>query len=246
MPAALVLVVAACGSREPPLDQYNAVGLLERGIGSYQEGEFDDAIRFLDRFVLEYPTHARVQEARYYLADSYFEREEYIAAAARFDRLASDFPQGELADDARFKVCDSYRRLSPEPTLDQEYTHAAIDHCRTLALYHPSSEYAARAQEIVDRLEDKLARKQLLVAEHYFDRNAFDSAIIYFQSVVDRYPTTATAPRALLRLAETYDEIGYDEEAMQTRQRLEREYPDSKEARSIGGGTSMAGTDPGA
>lgn len=243
---AALAVLGACGSKEPPLDQYDAVGLIERGMGAYHEGEWQEAIRYLDRFVLEYPTHARTQEARYYLADAHFQDEEYITAAGRFDRLATDFPQGEFADDARFKMCDAYHRISPEPTLDQQYTRAALDHCRTLVIYHPSSEYVDRAQAIIEDMETKLARKILLGGEFYQKRRAYDSALIYYERVLAEYPGTTVAPAALARMIETYDELDYEEEATEARQRLLREYPDSPQARGLGGGaSSMAGTSAG-
>ena len=227
--------LSACGTKEPPLDQYEVSGLLARGLELYRAEEWTDAIRFLDHFVLENPTHPRLQEALFYLADSYYGREEYVTAAGRFTRLAEDFPNGEWADDARFKVCQSYRELSPEPTLDQQYTQAAIDHCRSLVVYHPNSEHAAEATRIVDAMENKLARKALLNAEFYMKRDAFDSAIIYYESVLERWPTSEVAPEALRLMIVAYERIGYDEEAAATREGLLRDYPESDAARFVAG-----------
>jgi len=232
--AAGLVLLAACGAREPSLQGVEAEGLLERGLAAHQAEEWNDAIRYLDRLVLEYPTHPSVQQARFYLADAYFGKEEYIAAAGRFTRLVEDYPRGEWADDARFKVCDAYRILSPDATLDQEYTEAAIDHCQSLVVYHPESEHVARANEIVDAMRNKLARKRLLSGEFYFKRRAYDSAILYFEGVARDFPTTSVAPEALLRAAEAYDRIGYEEEAAEARARLLREYPASEQARSLG------------
>jgi outer membrane protein assembly factor BamD len=234
-PAIALLALAAACAKEPPLSQYEANGLLDRGIQAYRDEEWSDAIRYLDHFVLENPTHPRVQEARYYLADAYFGREEYITAAGRFTRLAEDFPNGEWADDARLRVCEAYRELAPEPTLDQAYTQAAIDHCQALIVYHPDSEHVPAAREIVRRMENRLARKAYLNGQFYARREAFDSAIIYYESVLARWPGSPAAPDALRAMLEAYEEIGHDEEADAARERLLRDYPDSPAARGLAG-----------
>lgn len=238
-----VLLLAACGPKEPPLDQYDAPGLLERGLELYRAGEWTDAIRYLDRFVLEHPTHPRVQEARFYLADSFYGNEEYITAAGRFARLAEDYPSGEWADDARFKVCESYRELAPEPTLDQAYTQAAIDHCQSVVVYHPDSEHVPAAREIIGVMENRLAQKALLNGEFYLKRRAYDSALIYFETVVADWPSSPAAPEALVRMIEAYTAVGYDDEATDARARLLRDYPTSPAARALAG-SPTASEDP--
>ena len=240
----LLLAATACGPKEPPLDQYDANGLLDRGLAAYRDEEWSDAIRYLDHFVLENPTHPRVQEARYYLADSFYGREEYITAAGRLTRLAEDFPNGEWADDARFRVCEAYRELAPEPTLDQAYTQGAIDHCQSLIVYHPDSPHVGEAQEIVRTMENRLARKAFLNGVFYARRQAFDSAVIDYETVLERWPQSPAAPDALAGMVEAYRRIGYSEEADAARDRLLRDYPQSAAARGLAGSpTDAAGPD---
>lgn len=231
-------LAAACGPKEPPLTQYDAIGLLDRGLALYREEEWSEAIRYLDRFVLEHPNHPRIQEARYYLADAFYGKGEYVTAAGRFVRIAEDYPNGEWADDARYRTCQAYRELAPEPTLDQQYTQAAIDHCQSLVVYHPDSEHVAAAQEIVTRMEGRLARKAVLTGEFYLKRHAYDSAIIYFESVLERWPRAGAAPDALAGMIAAYERIGYDEEAGAARERLLREFPSSEAARELAGSSA--------
>jgi outer membrane protein assembly factor BamD len=207
--------------------------LFERAIAKLYERDWTDAITLFERFTIQYPTHPRLQEARFRLSEAYFGKKEFITAANEFDRLAKDYPAGPFADDARFKVCDSYYRLSPRPQLDQQYTRAALDHCQSLITYYGTSEFAPRAQELLTDLQEKLAQKEFLAGEFYFKRNAYDSAIIYYESTVRLYPQASAAPRALLRLHETYRILGYKEEADAARDRLLKDYPTSPEAQQL-------------
>lgn len=238
---ALLLFATAC-AREVPLSEIEPNGVLDLGLQAYRDEEWSDAIRYLDHFVLEHPTHPRIQEARYYLADAYFGREEFVTAAGRFTRLAEDYPNGEWADDARMRVCEAYRELAPEPTLDQTYTQAAIDHCQSLIVYHPDSPHVPAAQEVVRTMENRLARKAFLNGRFYARREAFDSAILYYESVLARWPSSPAAADALAAMIEAYEEIGYDEEADAARERLLRDYPDSAAARGLAGRSTSEAT----
>ena len=229
----LAAVAGACASGNMNLAQMPPEQLFDRAHGSLREGKWTDAIAAFEQFTLQYPTHPRVAEARFRLAEAYFGKKEFITAGNEFARLASDYPAGPWADDARFRVCESYYRLSPKPPLDQQYTKSAFDHCQSLIAYFPESEFAPRAQEIMVEMRHKLAQKELDTGEHYFKRNAFDSAIIYYEGTLRSYPDTPQSPRALSRLVEIYKALGYKEEEDAARQRLLKDYPESPEARAI-------------
>ena len=226
----LVAGASACASGGPDLGQLEPETLWERGVTAFNAEEWDDAVRYFDRFVLTGGSDPRVIQARYYIGQAHFGDEEYITAASEFSRLAADLGRAELADDARFMACRAYEELSPDPELDQEYTRAALDHCQALAEYFPESEYTGRANAIVDEMLDKLAEKVYDAGYWYFRRRAYDSALIYFEDVVDRYPGTEWAPKALLKQYEIYTRLEYDEEREEVRGQLLRQYPDSEAA----------------
>jgi outer membrane protein assembly factor BamD len=229
----LTVAMSACATAAQVPDQLTAEELFERGLTALQKEDWTDAIALFERFILQFPGHPRLQEARYNHSNGYFGKREYITAANEYSRLANDYPAGPWADDARFKVCESYYKLSPKPQLDQQYTRAALDHCQSLITYYPTSDFVTRAQGLLDDLRNKLAEKSFLAGEFYYKRNAFDSAIIYYEAAARDYPETAIAPRSLFRLYETYVKLGYKEEAEATKQRLLKDYPTSTDAKQL-------------
>lgn len=228
-----VLVLAACGPKTPPVDELSPEQVWQRGVEAYTAEEWTDAIRYFDRYVLVGGTDPRVHQARFYVAQAHFNRKQYVTSAIDFSRLASDLGRAELADEARFMACRSYEELSPGPQLDQEYTRAAVDHCSALLEYFPQSSRAEQAGEIIDRMLDKLAEKVYQAGEWYRGRRAYDSAILYFEDVVEQYPSTVFAPRALLQMYEIYGILEWQDEREETRQRLLSEYPQSDAAQSL-------------
>ena len=229
----LLASAGACASGNMNLAQLPPDQLLERANTLLQERKWAEAITAYESFTLQYATHPRAQEARFRMAEAYFGKKEYITAGNEFARLAADYPAGPWADDARFRVCESYYKLSPKTQLDQQYTKSAYDHCQSLIAYFPQSEFVPRAQEMMTELRNKLADKELQAGEYYFKRNAFDSAIIYYEITLRDYANTPHSPRALSRLIEIYKILGYKEEEDAARQRLLKDYPDSPEARAI-------------
>lgn len=230
---ALAMAPAACASGGTPVQRLGPDELFARGQAELEAESWTKAVEAFQRLALEYPTYPRVQEARLLLGDAYMGQEEYLTAASELLRLVTDYPAGEYADDARFKVCQAYAALSPPIPRDQEYTRAAIEHCQALAAYYPDSELAQPALRVAEEMRLKLAEKVLYGGNFYFKRNAFDSAIIYFEDVLAQFADTPAAPKALLRLVEVYEELGYEEEKAEALQQLLERYPDSREAASV-------------
>ena len=134
--------------------------------------------------------------------------------------------------------------LSPHIQRDQGYTVQAFNACDNVVQDFGSSQVSVEAQELRDRMREKLARKTFVAGEFYFRRKIYDSGIIYFNDVLTDYPDTDAAAQALLRLFQSYTEVGWEREAEDARERLLREYPDSDaalEVRANGGGEGGGG-----
>lgn len=199
----------------------------------FEEENYSNVIRAIDRLVAGHPSFRRNIEARLMRARSHFEREEYITAASEYERILNLYGSHPLAGEAALGACRAYFELSPIPQRDQTDTQQGIEACRRVVQGFPDTEYADQASTYLDELHRKLARKAFLNGEFYMKRDLYDSALIYFERVVEEYPETRTAPRALLRMVEAYREIGYGDEAEATLERLLEEYPDSPEARQV-------------
>jgi outer membrane protein assembly factor BamD len=240
--------LTGCAGHQATLYQLNADQLLERGLAAYDAHKWSKAIEYLSRLAVVAPTHPRIAEARFKLGQAHYEKHEYITAASEFSRLANEMSQDSMADDAWFGVCRSYNALSPNPQLDQTYTNDAIQNCQTLIQIFPNSPYADSAKKIVRTMTDKLASKVYEGGDWYYRRKALDSAIIYFEAVVNKYPDTPAAPKSLLRLYQIYQRLSYKEEMTSTRDQLFKDYPDSdaaKQLRAMGVVADTTGTGTG-
>ena len=82
-----------------------------------------------------------------------------------------------------------------------------------------------RLQLHVRELRAWFAEKDYRNGLFYYKRRAYDSGIIYFKDVVANYPESRWAGDALLRLADSYRAIGYQDELRETCAHARRFYP---------------------
>ncbi|CAN5850532.1 outer membrane protein assembly factor BamD [soil metagenome] len=228
-----LLALSACGGRQQRPDQLAPDVLYQRGTEAFEAGRHARAIEFLQPFVLQHIGDPRMPDALYTLGSAFMQRREFISAASEFQRLAADFPSHPQAVPARLGTCEAYMQLSPQPQLDQEYTHAALAHCEALAISFPGAPEGEQASAHIAELRGRLAQKAYETGMFYFRRRAYDASMVYFQEAVNSFPDTTVAPAALLRLYEAYTQVGYVEDAQEARERLLREYPQSAEARGL-------------
>lgn len=229
-----LLLLAGCAKQVNPAT-LAPDDLYQRATEAYEARNWGRAIPLLQTFVQQHLGDPRAPQARLMLGRLHMERRDYVTAATHFQQLVTDFPTNPLASEARFAICEAYVRLSPRPQLDQEYTMGALAHCQSIADNFPGTPEAEKAAAYVADLREKLAEKAYQTGVFYRKRGAYDAAIVYFQDVLEQFSRTAVAPAALQALMETYQVLGYVEEAAQARQRLIDEYPDSAEAQGLQG-----------
>jgi outer membrane protein assembly factor BamD len=213
--------------------------LFELGAQEFEDGDWDEVVRVFERFIFADPTNARMVEARLYLARAYFNREDYLTAVSEFTRIIDRHPGDRLAPEAALGICQSYAALSPHIERDQAYTVQAFNACDNVVQDFGGFESSLEAEDLREQMREKLAEKELTRGNFYFQRKMYDSGIIYFNGVLTQYPGTETGAKALLRLYQSYTEIGWEAEAEDAKERLLREFPDSESAREVranGGG----------
>lgn len=236
-----VVALAGCasGSKYQGLD---AAGVYRLAQEEYERGDYGDAAETLDRLLLVYPAFEQAADAAFLLADAYFQDEQYITASSEYTRFLDRYPAHPNAPRAALGVCRSYAGLSPISQRDQTFTDQALTVCRNVVGDFQGRPEAEEAADIANGMRDKLARKVYENGSYYLRREFYDSAIIYFEELVEDYPDTEWAPKGLLGIIQAYQAIGYDEEVEDARQQLLTRYPDSPEARSIRSADGSAST----
>ena len=222
-------LLAGCGSSNP-YQGMEEEQLFLLGRQKYEEEDWNDAIRALDRFLVSFGTSDRTAEARMLLAHTYFAKRDYLTARSEYQRFLDRFAGHDSAAVAALGICSCLVELSPDPQRDQGYTNEAMGICRNVVVDYAGTAQAKEAARKSNDMRLKLAEKEFQNADFYFRRKLYDSAIIYYEFVVRLYPETEWAPMALLQIFQSNKAIGYEDLAEDARKRLLELYPDSPAA----------------
>lgn len=229
----VVFLFAWACSSSPRFQGMTSEQIFEAGVQSFEAGDWDDAREAFDRVLTTDPGFARRAEARLYLARAYFQDEEYILAANEFELFLMRSPTHEAAPEASLGICRSYAELSPIPQRDQEYTRRAERRCRETANEFANHDAGATADSIRRVMTNRLAEKWYLEGRWYQRHVGHPPAILIFEEIIDHFPGTEWAPRAMWRLYRAYEELGWQEEMDEVARRLLFLYPDSEAAQRV-------------
>ena len=165
-------------------------------------GQIDQAVGMADNFISLYPTHKNVDYAYYMKGVVNFEKK-----ASRLDRMISG---GNKA------IRD------PEPIRRSE---AAFEE---LLKRYPQSKYADDAKQRMVYINNALAKRELAIAQFYYDTNVYVAAVNRCKTIVYQYETTPSVQGALALMERAYLEMGMNDLAESTHGVLVTNFPETQ------------------
>jgi outer membrane assembly lipoprotein YfiO len=210
----------------------NNLALYEASTREFQKRHWANAILGFEKLTNELPARDTLLPRSYwFLAQAHVRQHENLLAAQAFTRLYESFPDDTSADDAALEAGRAYKRLWRKPMLDATYGETAVATYNTLIGLFPTSELVDAARAEILELEQGFATKNYETGRYYYRRKAYDSAVIYLKTVIERWPHVARARDAMILLADTYRVIKYREDLNDICAVIRRDYPDDLAAR---------------
>lgn len=181
-----------------PFSDYAKQSQIDLMYAYWRNGEPESAVAAADQFVLENPTHPRVDYAWYLKGLAYFPRERGpLEKLFRIDLTRR--PPGEL-----LQSFNAFTRLL------QEY---------------PDSPYAADARQRMVYLRNRLASYEVHVADYYLRRDAWVAAANRARHVVENFQETPSVVPALQIMVTAYRKLELQELASDSLRVLAENYP---------------------
>ena len=186
------------------------------------------AAALFDEVERQHPYSVWSKRAQLMSAFSYYVAGDHNESIASAQRFLAIHPGNKDAAYAYYLVALNYYEQITDVTRDQKITQQALDTMGELMRRYPTSRYATDARLKTDLIRDHLAGKEMEIGRFYQRRALWLAATVRFRAVVDKYDTTTHTPEALLRLTESYLELGIPEEAKRAAAVLGANYPGSK------------------
>jgi len=201
---------------------------LNHAISLYEDEDYEDALAEFQSLLLQYPGSIIVDDAQYYLGMTKYQRGEYIVAAYEFSKLIRNMPASEFVSKAQYMLADSYYQLSPNFNLDQVYTKKAIVELQAFIDFFPLNEKVSEAENKINELNEKLARKEYNIAVIYRKLEYYSATIKYLNNVIETYHDTPYAAMASYRKILLLMEREREDEAFAEMKKFLQLYPDDE------------------
>lgn len=223
----LVALVSGCG-RKVNTDAFGPDEYFEYAKKLFDNGKYVKSITEFTIIVLKFSGDPVVDDAQYYLAESHFKMDEYLIAISEYQKLINDYPESPYVPLAQFKKGLSYYEMSSRAELDQEYTRRAIREFQSFIEEYSGHELRENAEKFITELRTKLAKKKMIAANTYRKMGIYDSAIIYYDIVLEDFYDTPQAKEALYWKAECLYKLKKYNDARVTFSAYVERYPQHK------------------
>ena len=138
--------------------------------------------------------------AQYNLGLTHLALQDYEQAVSAFEQVITRYPDSPLVDDARFQITQASLKGTFKPGYDQSPTDQAVRELETFVREYTESDLSGEAKARLDGLKERRAQHEYEVGAFYEQRRHFSSALIHYETVVNRFAQTSWAPKAAERI----------------------------------------------
>ena len=163
------------------------------------------------------------------VADLHYNKGDFDQARYAYEEFATYHPRHEKLDYVTYRIGLSiYRRAPRAAGRDQSSTRGALNVWTSFATRYPESEHIDEVEVLLAKCRDRLAAKELWVAQFYERRQAWRAVRSRTEALLQRYPTSQHAPQAMSLLGIALHSWGQTSEAQNVLAELSKKYPDSR------------------
>jgi outer membrane protein assembly factor BamD len=231
-----VVSISGCGRGDRDM-RSGAEELFERGTKSMRSGNFTNAISYYESLEARYPFSNQAKQAQLNLIYAYYrngERELAVDAATQFERENPTHPRVDYTLYMRgianfapehnmfhrmFRV-----KLWKRPPVNARESYSAFSR---LVQRYPESRYAPDAHQRMVFLRNRMADHENYIAEYYYRRGAFVAAANRAKYVLETFEGAPAVADSLFIIMSSYEKLGMQDLASDTRRVLEENYPDA-------------------
>ncbi len=209
----LLVIQAGCATekyrRKTPEAYYEAAQKALHKNDCYQ------AELLFQNLLSDFPGSNLTDDAQFGLGQANQCQKDYVTAIFEYERLLNEYPVSEYAPSARFQIGECYFQEARDIHHDQEETHKAIREYSRFIEDYPQSDLVKDAQSRIVELRNRLAAKEVMIAQNYLKWGFVTSAQLYAKNVIEQFADVESAINARLILARVKAKTGDMEGALQ-------------------------------
>jgi len=234
LPVTLILTLLCGCATSDKANSNTAKDAFEYAKSLEKNGRYEEAIAQYTEVKNKYSYNKLALDAELRVADIQFERKNYIEAQSAYQLFKNFHPTHPKMDYVTFQLAMSYYNQLPK-TVGRDLSlasKASLYFDEVIQLF-PHSSYVVKAKENKTDCLKKLAAKELYIADFYFTRYMFNSALGRFEGLLKKYPKLELEPQALYGAAVSSYRSKELQKARSYYKKLLSQYPDSNQAQKI-------------
>lgn len=227
------LFFLACSSTDK-VDENTAEGAFTTGERYEKDERFEEALVQYNQVKNKHPYSRFAVEAKLRIADIHFKREDWVEAQNAYQLFKELHPKHPKIDFVTYRLALCYFNQLPS-TIDRDLTLAdkAIMYFDETLQSFPGSEYAKSAKEYKEKALKMLAEKVDYIGNFYFIREKFDSALLRYEELLEKYSGLGLDSKALYRASFSAYKTEDLAKARGYYKKLVTSFPNSEEVRNM-------------
>ena len=182
--------------------QQHCMKNYNKGLTYAIDGENSRAVSILSQVRLDCIGGIDSPDSLYYfLGKAYLNGKKPDEARLEFKSIVENYPHSIFLEDASYNMAYCTYKAAPQKNRDSHQLRQALREFNTFVANYPTSSKVKLAQEYIDTIFEKLVSKEINEAEFYEIIEKWDSAIIYYNSILHDYPSTKQRDFIQLQIA---------------------------------------------
>lgn len=179
-------------------------GKARQSMGSILSGD-EPAIEIFNSVIENAPYSEFAASSQYKLGLALVKVKHLYEAKEAFQKVLDNYPDSEWTESAKYQIAVVTARVSGGFVYDQATTVSARKQFEDLVKSYPDAQFSQEAKDKITQLKTEEAEGHFNIARFYEKQKAFQSARIYYQYVIDNYPTSSWAEEARQQLLDMED-----------------------------------------
>jgi outer membrane protein assembly factor BamD (BamD/ComL family) len=166
----------------------------------FRVSAFDDGVKVMEKISDRTGNSDIAKNALITVAKSYEKHKQWNEAYLKWSEISMRWPIGQTAMDALQAMARTKYAAYRGPVYDGSSLISAKTYYENFKLRYPESAEELKVGDVLIRISEQLAEKNLLIAKYYERTGSPGPANMYYQLVVDSWPDTKAAQTAQLKL----------------------------------------------
>ncbi|MBA2320293.1 MAG: outer membrane protein assembly factor BamD [Deltaproteobacteria bacterium] len=185
-------------TEKPAKGERTAVEIYEAGLRHMRQGAHTRALEDFNRVRNYFRDDPLSVKAELAIADLYFKKGDLEQARFAYEEFATYHPRHPDLDYVTWRTGYAiYKQASKYAGRDQSATRSAVNAWTGFDTRFPDSEHALEVARLLQKSRDRLAKKELRIAEFYAGRKKWVAAKGRTEKLVQRYPDSEHVSEAL-------------------------------------------------